>query len=88
MTAYEHASINQNGRGLQVYLGVDLVTDSTFPLGANDDVYVHPVGDVGLLLLECSALDEYPITVPEPPEQMCSAPDVDPTVFSDGGYNE
>lgn len=78
MTAYEDASLNRNGRALQLYLGVELVTDTAFPLGAEDDVYVHPVGNVGFLVLAQSALrSAYPIRVDQPPEPLQQTPKID-----------
>lgn len=71
MTALDKATLNPNGRALQLYLGVELVHDSAFPLAADDDVFVHPVGNVGFLVLEESALNSaYPIEVPHPPESV------------------
>lgn len=71
MTEYADATLNQNGRALQLYLGVELVHDSAFPLAAEDDVFVHPIGRDGFLVLRQSALQSaYPITVDEPPEPL------------------
>jgi hypothetical protein len=77
MTAFDKASLNPNGRALQLYLGVEFVHDSSFPLSPTDDVIIHPVGDVGLLVLEETALNSaYPIEVPEPPAAL-QRPNID-----------
>lgn len=76
MTAFEQASLNANGRGLQLYLGVELVHDSAFPLAASDDVFVHPVGDIGFFVLDTSALRRaYPLSVDQPPEPLREPPE-------------
>lgn len=76
MTAFENATLNENGRALQLYLGVEFVHDSAFPLSAGDDVYVHPVGNIGFLVLEETALaDAYPIEVTTPPDALQRTPD-------------
>lgn len=84
MTAFEKASLNQNGRALQLYLGVELVNDSAFPLTPNDDVYVHPVGNIGFLVLAQSALrSAYPIRVNQPPEALQPTPQIDTDPFTE-----
>lgn len=78
MTTFEKASLNRNGRALQLYLSVELVNDSAFPLAPSDDVFVHPVGDVGFLVLAKNALrSAYPIRVEEPPKPLRTGPEID-----------
>ena len=71
MTAYEAATLNGNGNALQLYIGVKLATDTGFPLAEGDDVFIHPVGTEGFLVLRQSALQSaYPIAVDEPPDPL------------------
>lgn len=83
MTIYDQGTLNRNGRALQLYLGVELVHDSAFPLAEHNDVVVHPVGDVGFLVLDETALPgAYPIEVPAPPQQL-QHPEIDATAIND-----
>lgn len=68
MVEHDRVSVHRNGNALQLYLRKQFVMDSSFPLEAGMECVAHPAGP-GLFIMPLDALEEYPVTVREPPPE-------------------